>query len=77
MQNDNEFEKRFFTYLQKQFSRNDLIKLNESYVPNRSSNRVNRFYSSNDSIWFSRLKINDNKKIYYLGKWMMPIQRLQ
>ena len=68
MQNDNEFEKRFFTYLQKQFSRNDLIKLNESYVPNRLSNRVNRFYSSNDSIWFSRLKINDNKKIYYFGE---------
>lgn len=63
----NDFEKKFFTYLQKQFSKNDFIKLNESYVPNRSSNRVNRFYSSDDSIWFARLSISDNKQLYYFG----------
>ena len=68
MDNSNNLEQKFFTYLQKQFSKNDLIRLNESFVPNRSSNRINRFYSSNDSIWFSRLKVSDNKKIYYFGK---------
>lgn len=67
MDNYNELEQKFFTYLQKQFSKNDLIRLNESFVPNRSSNRINRFYSSNTSIWFSRLKVSENKKIYYFG----------
>ena len=63
----NDFEKSFFTYLQKKFSKNDFIKLNESYVPKSSSNRVNRFYSSDDSIWFARLSISDNKQLYYFG----------
>lgn len=67
MENFKNLEKKFFTYLQKQFSKNDLIKLNESFVPSRSSNGVNRFYSSVDSIWFSRLNVSDNKKIYYFG----------
>ena len=50
MNNSKDFEKKFFTYLQKQFSKNDFIKINESFVPNRASNRINRFYS------FSKIK---------------------
>ena len=72
MENSNDFEKNFFTYLQKQFSKNDLIRMSESFVPNNSSNRVNRFYSSNDSIWFSRLKVTDKKQIYYFGRMDNP-----
>ena len=67
MNNSKDFEKKFFTYLQKQFSKNDFIKINESFVPNRASNRINRFYSSENSIWFSRLKISDKEIIYYFG----------
>ena len=69
MNNSNVKEKNFFTYLQKQFKNNDLVNLNQLYVPNGSSGRINRFYSKEDSLWFSRLKISDNEKLYYFGSY--------
>lgn len=58
-------EKDFFSYLQNQSIKNDFILLNSQYIPNKLSNKLNRFYD--DSIWYSRLKISDKKSIYYFG----------
>lgn len=61
---DENKEKEFFSYLQKQFPKNNYIKLDSKFIPNKTSNNLNRFY---DSIWFSRLKLPDNNNIYYFG----------
>ena len=67
MDNENKSENKFFTYLQKQFSINDLVNLDERYVPKGKSTKINRFYSRDNPIWFSRQKINEGEKIYYFG----------
>ena len=59
-------EKMFFSFLKDSFSKNDYKKISKKLVPKKSSNFLNRFYNP-DSIWFSRLKINDQKTIYYFG----------
>lgn len=60
-------EQKFFLFLQKHYSKEDVIKLDYAFIPNGVPNKLNRFYSNNTSIWFSRLKVNDNKIIYYFG----------
>ena len=59
-------EKKFFSYLKTQFSKNDYVHIDKIIVPKKLSNNINRFYNEK-SIWFSRLKINDTKSIYYFG----------
>lgn len=60
-------EKEFFTYLQRQFSKNDFVQLNQSFTPENCSNKLNRFYNDEYSIWFARLKKTDKEKYYYFG----------
>ena len=59
-------EKELFLSLQNNYS-NDYIRINKSFVPKLHSNKLNRFYSEEDSFWFARLKIKDTKIIYYFG----------
>lgn len=67
MGNSLKIEQDFFSFLQKKFSKEDIIKLEYAFIPNGISNKLNRFYSNNTSIWFSRLKVNDGRIMYYFG----------
>lgn len=59
-------EKKLFSTLQYNHL-NDFIRIDKSYIPNLYSNKLNRFYSEENSFWFARLKIKDTKTIYYFG----------
>ena len=59
-------EKKLFSTLQYNLL-NDFIRIDKSHIPNLSSNKLNRFYSEENSFWFARLKIKDTKTIYYFG----------
>ena len=60
-------EKKFFSTLQNNNSINDYIRISHAHIPKPYSNKLNRFYSEDDSFWFARLKIKDTKTIYYFG----------
>lgn len=62
-----ETEKEFFSSLKNEFTKNDYVKLDYLFIPIGFPHKLNRFYSNNESLWFSRLKINENQKIYYFG----------
>ena len=59
-------EKKLFSTLQYNLL-NDFIRIDKSFIPNLVSNKLNRFYSEENSFWFARLKIKDTKTIYYFG----------
>ena len=59
-------EKKLFSSL-KNGLQNDYISIDKSFVPKLNSNKLNRFYSEDTSFWFARLKIKDEKTIYYFG----------
>lgn len=59
-------EKEFFSSLKKGLE-NDFISIDNNYIPKPYSNKLNRFYSKDDALWFARLKIKDSKTIYYFG----------
>lgn len=59
-------EKKLFSTLQYNLL-NDFIRIDKSHIPNLFSNKLNRFYSEQNSFWFARLKIKDTKTIYYFG----------
>ena len=67
MENYNKFEEKFFKYLKRQFTQNDLVDLNKLFVPKNLSNQLIRYYSDQSSIWFSRLCLSETNKIYYFG----------
>lgn len=66
MQNLIKKEKKLFSTLQYNHL-NDFIRIDKSFIPNLVSNKLNRFYSEENSFWFARLKIKDTKTIYYFG----------
>lgn len=59
-------EKKLFSSL-KNGLLNDYIKIDKSFIPKPNGNKLNRFYSEDNSFWFARLKIKDKKTIYYFG----------
>lgn len=67
MHNSIKTENELYSFLKKQFSLSDTIRLYYSFIPNGLSNKLERFYSSNTSLWFSRLEVNNDEILYYFG----------
>ena len=45
----------------------EYLEMNDFLVPEGYDNKLIRYYNNDDSIWFSRLNINDDESIYYFG----------
>lgn len=59
-------EKKLFSYLKSNFSKNDYVKIDKTFVPKHSSNSLNRFYNEK-ILCFSRLKVSNTESIYYFA----------
>ena len=66
MSNNIKQEKDFFLKIQRGLS-NDFVRIDKSFVPELTSNNLNRFYDDDTLCWFARLKINNHNTVYYFG----------